>query len=619
MAKLSKILLEKVEKLQVTEVLGSASKLTNPDEINKLVISKKKDDRISVAANPNLTNEQLTILLNDKVALVRMAMCYNPNLTVQMAETILAEEPDRLRTLVEYADEQLDDYLLKTVPAKNWDYYFEGVAKNKPQMTFKFLSALLTITKEKSLLRSTSARPLFRRKDLDKKTIELIEASIIDRGSSDYPLTRLILNQVDYYTEKKIKTMDWKTNSEIQQAILFRADISKKFLLEIIGSLLENTSLNYLTDNKEHLNNKDPEVLNALLKSFATKKLDTYRTSYDAFEKAKHIPLDPKLLLAVAKKMVETGKDSGLDPIVKNVSFPDEGLDIIPIKDSVHLKIILLSPNITVKRTSDLINKYMLISANQEDVLWGLAGSEVDISVKDQELFLKTYSIKSYFFQYVCRGDFADTVLKNIPKFSEYLTMPDDNEIYLMVALAKNTHLTNKQKKELFKMYSKLNHGNTKYDSMFYENITIHKNNTPEFLEELTTVNKANIWNVWTTSGSSYFQYKGKLKDKIDKIALSTPDVPKEVISGLSNKTFDAWFKYNNYEGWNNSNQMSKEVGFKYLIHFIETGSQEALGLLTSDNFIDDEYLTPEVLAALYARTQDEKYIPDSAKDIFLF
>lgn len=616
--RLNNLLNEKLE-ISKPDISLSASNENDLKIIDSLVKSKKKDDRISVGANPNLTQEQFELLSTDKVNAVKESLCFNPNIPLEIANKLFAEDSDRITILAVYSDSHLDDFLLKNMPLKAWRGTIESVTKKRKTISLNFLTKLVDIIGAE-IFTTTSVRPLFRRKDLDDKTIKYIFDLLYKQTSnSDYPLTKLILNQEKYFKESDLKKLDWKSNFQIQNAILYRDDISESFLIDVVNSLVPDTRLSYLSDNPENKNSKNPKVLNALLKYLLSQDSISYFTSFAPFEKAKKIPLDAKLLVNLVQKMITTSRDNDLSSIISNVSFPDEGLDLIPIRDSKVLKYILQSPNITDDRVSVLLNKYVTDKNMLEDLFWGLADCNNEISVKDQEKMLNNYNVKSYIFSYICRGEFADIVLKDIKKYAKYLTMPADDDFYLIVGLAKNKKLSSKQKKEVFKHYLKMSHTNEKYDRMFYENIITMNNNTPEFLEELINVNKDNIWYIWTASGSSYFQYSGKLKDKIDKIVLSTPNVPKNVISGLSNKTFDDWFKYNN-NTWNgNSNQMSKEMCFKYLIHFIKTGSQEALTLLTTDNFLNDEYITPEVKNELYIRTSDEKYIPDSAKDIFLF
>lgn len=57
-----------------------------------MVMSKKKDDRIAIAANPHMTTEQMTKLSTDKVNGVKQVLSYNRNITPEIAKMLLDEE-----------------------------------------------------------------------------------------------------------------------------------------------------------------------------------------------------------------------------------------------------------------------------------------------------------------------------------------------------------------------------------------------------------------------------------------------------------------------------------------------------------------------------------------------
>lgn len=627
MGKLIQIINEKIEKIKPEKILSDLTQNTDPTTISEFVDSKNKDERIAIAANPNLTIEQQTKLANDKVNGVKQALCYNANLDYDLARQLLDEEPARVDFIAEYGGSQLDMLAVEFGKKKNDDFrtrYTITKIFKSPSISDEFIDEI--IKNFSDMLTSTDSRNLYKNQSLSKKSVyKLMDVlSKNEERTSDGSLTQLIVRHPKFIKESDIKKLNWKTISDIQSAVFFRKDISENFLLDVVKNLNENTSV------VSHGGNANPHlytsvsVLNALMEKYLTFKL-SYNHEFSYFTKNTNIPLNPRLMIDMVKHLEEQGKGYNASNLLKNEYFPDYGLDEIKI-DENNYKSILSSPAANIDKVDGIIKKFVTDAKSAEKAMWGLADRREKKQLIGDEAaqdLLEKMNTKAYWFQYIISGNLVDRVLDNIDDYLESVTYSMYSEQKeetpkhkILDMLSQNKKLTSSQKKKVLKMYNNLNQDEIpRFDNGVAANLTVSdKDPDPDFFEELMKDPKAKIWNIWTESSSAYFQYDDKIIPIIDKIALKTKDVPVEVIKTNGHVNFSAWFDYNNREG----EKMNKKTAEKYLIHFINHGD-EAMKQKLQTGFIDDDWMLPNVKVALYELTGKIDYLPDAAKDIFLF
>ena len=182
--------------------------------------------------------------------------------------------------------------------------------------------------------------------------------------------------------------------------------------------------------------------------------------------------------------------------------------------------------------------------------------------------------------------------------------------------MASNKNLTTAHKMKILELEKQLPPNANKYkENTIKTNLTTaDKNPEPEVFEIFMNDPDASIWDIWIADGSAYFQYDKPILKIIDAMALKTKDAPAELFK--HKKTFNNWFNYNNENG----GQMSRETGAKYLCHFIKTGTPELQDFLCNSGVINDEWLSIGTVSyEFYNLTHDMKYLPQEAKEVFLF
>lgn len=640
-SKLTYIINEKIEKINPEKILTDLTNNTDKDTIAEFVNSKSKDDRIAIAANPNLTIEQQTKLANDKVNGVRQALCYNKNLDYDLAKQLLEEEPERIDFISQYGGPHLDDFFFEYVPADKIRWRISSLLKSemKPETIEKIVKEYPDAT-----ILGNDFKSLTRQKNLTPETVKFLFNAMVEnpRSNAYNGLTSLIFNHTDVLDEKFLKKTDWKNNKTLKEALMLQDNLSEDFYIDIVNNLQagENSS-SFGTMNRTGGDKALPKAfksirfLNAYLEFLATKADVVGYHAYELIGKAANIPLNPKHLMAVAKKLQGPGggnaKSQYMSNITKNIAFPDYAFDelVIQSKESLNnygdpLKEFLASPGITQKRAEEYIMKYVTDSKSAETALWGVSeNKKLKLSKEIQLKLLKELNTKGYWFERVVRGDLLDEVVNDVSKWTEYLKNGDaygggklKHQIYLY--LSKNPQLTSAQKKQIIELDSNLpaDDKNTWTEDRVIKNVTIDHSTDIDLFLELIEKQPENIWLIWTDQGYTYFQYTPDQQKAIDKLALKISDAPKKVLTGINNKNFTSWVNYNNDK---DDNAMSEDTAVEYLLHFIKTGSDEIKALLKS-GFVDDVWLkNTDVTSAMYELTGDEKYISDVAKDIFLF
>jgi len=619
------IINEKIEKIKPEKIITDLTQNEDTDIIDEYVNSKKKDDRIAIAANPNLTIEQQTKLSNDRVNGVKQALCYNSKLDVDLAKKLLDEEPKRINFIARYGGKQLDNIVLDHVKTIESSYSQENMLGDlfkSPEISDETIK---TIIKDypKSII-SSNAENLMRNKNLSKKSVYNILDHLVKYTHFSPNLTKLIINQSKFIKEADIKKLDWKNNENIKEAIFYREDMSEGFVIDTIKSLKEGESTHALANNKENKNKNSFTILNALLQQYATFKKFSYVHEFNIFEKSNKMPLDPKAMIAVVKTLLkysDSTYDFYAEHILRNESYPDYGLDILPINDKT-IPVILSNTNISPKRAKDIIMNINDFDTMQSAILKFSSNQTLMDLDDDIKMFMfNNTNAKKYWMERVPNGKLVDDILENLDKWKEHFLAYKDGENKpskweILKALTINKALTNTQRKLVLKKRDYVvKEENITYGTDLEKEMITTKFDDPEFLEEMVSKNPENIWEIWTASGSAYFQYSKKIVKTIDKLALKTDGAPEKVLSGISNKNFTSWFDHNNQNGV----LMSKDTAKKYLLHFIKTSDNDTK-ILLKGNFIDDDWLEdPDVMSAMYELTDNDKYLPQAAKDIFLF
>lgn len=614
MDKLTEFINESLVKLNVDKYLQSDEvKLTDVEQIEALVKSGKKEDRTLIAANPTLTVEQQTKLADDKVANVRQMLCCNPNLDVSIAKKLVKEEIERLTLIAKFGGSSLNVVVLEFLPKVETLAMYRIVESllNSPFPTDETIE--FAIKKHPDAITSTGCRGLYI-KSLSKKSVYLLLDFLKKENNySDATLSRLIVNQREHISEADIKKLDWKNSSDVQDAISNRDDISEKFTFDMLQNLSQET---HLGQTNPHI--KTVEGLNTIMQKYLTFKL-SYKQGMDVFEDTENLSLDPKLMIAMVRHMTKHNYSLYAKNLLQNKFFPPYGIDEIGIDDE-NLKAIIASPAVDKKKIESIIEKFVINPQTAESVVWGMAERKdnIDLDVKTSEYILKLVSSKILWFEHMASGKSIDKVLDNLNDYVTYFTdfnyrssKPKDS---VLSCMAKNKNLTVAQRKKLLDVYDKLDpQEKLSFVNMRTALASSLASPDPDFFEYLMTTG-GNIWSIWEISmGLSYWQYDDSVLPIIDKLALETKLVTHSVMN--SQKTFGEWFKMNNFK----TTKMSKETGLKYLLHFIQYGDNKLNTLMIKDEFLSKEWKTPEVMMAMYERTQDKKYLPDVMKDIFWF
>jgi hypothetical protein len=623
------IINEKIEKIKPEVILTDLTKNTDPDTIEEFVNSKKKDDRIAIAANPNLTVEQMEKLAGDRANGVKQALCYNKNLPIDIAQKLLDEEPDRLQFIAEYGGSHLDKLSLDHLATIEREYDRGAIMARllrSPEISDETIKTLI----EKYPNEVTKERELFRNKNLSKKAVYmLIDHLQTLTGYTDAALTRITSVRTDVVKESDLKKMDWKNNAELRATIFYRGDLSEKFVIQAIEASTEVDSFSAFRDsiNKGNPNAKSIGVLNALMKKYNGFERFSFNHDFNIFGDNKKIPLDPGEMVKLAKGFLTKGNyENYLDNVTKNVAFPDYGLDDIPVTKT-SIKHILGSPNIDIKRAEKIIMSVSDKQIMSESVTFAFPGNTTlhKVSNDVKMYILKVSGNAHYWLKYVATGDIVDDILDNLKEWSvkaqgEYDTEPSKWKV--LTSLAENSNISGSQVKRILDIKDDIikEENISSYSiGRLTSNFMSNSHKRPEMFEEIIK-SGGSIWEIWTAQGSTYFQYDEKARKVIDEIALNTPDAPDRVLKDGGHRSFNDWVKYaNGSYGGETEERIDKNKAKKYLLHFIKTGD-DSMKTLLKGGFINDVWLEdPEVGGAMYEMTGDEKYLPQEAKDMFLF
>lgn len=615
MGKLTEFINEALIKYNPEKVFTHAAFITDADEIAKLVDSSKKDNRVAVAPNPNLTLEQQTKLASDKVELVRQILCYNKNLDLDIAKKLVADEVERITIISKYGNIHLNDLVVDTIKKIKDIVRYKTIENllNSPGLSDKTIEYIIKNHADK--LTGTGARGLYRNKTLSKKAVFMLVDYLKNVDyHGDATFARLLINQTEHIKESDIKKLDWKNNSEVQEAISSRTDLSESFTLDMLRNLTKDTNLSI--DNPYILH---VDSVNTIMEKYLGFKELDYKQNLTLFEKTTDLPLNPKLMVEMVKTMDKKRYGLYIRYILNNKFFPAYGLDELEVTEE-NLKTIIASPAADYAKVESLVSQYVNDPKTAESAIWGLAErtDKVELTRKSFDLLLNLINSKSLWFEYAVYGKYVDEVIDNLDTFKKYYldysyktSTPKDS---VLSSLAKNRGLTNKQRRKALDAYDKLDPN----EKLSYRDLGVplamnSLETDPEFFEELMTRNDGDIWFVWDNLvGFSYSEFDDSIVKIIDKIALSSKEV---TIRAIGQKTFDEWFKHTNYK----AKKMSEETAEKYLIHFITVGNQTLQSKLIHDGFLSEKWKTPAVMMTLYEKTKDEKYLPQSARDIFIF
>ncbi len=615
MGKLTEFINEALIKYNPDKVFTHAAFITDADEIAKMVDSSKKDTRVAIAPNPNLTLEQQTKLSTDKVELVKQILCYNKKLDLDIAKKLVAEEVERITIISKYGEGHLNDLVVETIKKLKDNLRYKTVENllNSPSLSDKTIEYV--IKNHASMLTGTGARGLYRNKTLSKKAVFMLMDHLKNEDyHGDATLARLINNQVEHIKEADIKKLDWKTNPEVQEAISSRKDLSESFTLDMLKYLTKET----------HLGIENPFILtvdavNTIMEKYISFGDLDYKQNLSIFENTTDLPLNPKLMIEIVNLMDRKRYSLYIRYILNNKFFPPYGLDEIEV-DEENIKAIIASPAADSKRVEDLISRFVIEPKAAEGAIWGLAErkNKVELSKRSYDLLLNHVNSKSLWFEYAVYGKMVDEIVDNLDKYVKYFldysyktSTPKDS---ILTSLSKNRGLTNKQRRKILDAFDKL----AANEKLSYHDLAapLAMNSLeadPEFFEDMMKRNDGDIWFVWDNlMGFSYSEFDDSIVKVIDKIALSTKEV---TIRAIGQKSFDEWFAHTNYK----APKMSEDTAEKYLIHFIKKGNNTLVEKVSVTDFLSEKWKTPPVMMALYERTKDEKYLPQQAKDIFLF
>lgn len=624
------IINEKIEKIKPEVILTDLTKNTDPDTIAEFVNSKKKDDRIAIAANPNLTVEQMEQLSNDKVNGVKQALCYNKNLPIEIAQKLLDEEPNRLQFIAEYGGSQLDKLSLDHL-ATIKEKYDRGAIMARLLRSPELSDETITTLIEKYPDEITRERELFRNKNLSKKAVYMLIDHLIknSKGFRDAALTRITSVRTDVVKESDLKKMDWKNNKDLRATIFYRSDMSEKFVIQAIEASTDDDSFSSFRDsiNKGNPNAKSIGVLNALLRRYAQIDKFSFHQDFTLFGDNKNLPLDPKAMITVVEKMSKSEYMSQIENLTQNIAYPDYGLDNIPITKA-SVKKILTNPNIDIKRAEKIIMSISDKEIMGSEVIFSFPGNDNLHKVSDdvKKHVLVVSQNFGYWLKFVPAGKLVDEILDNLEDWIKYDSRSygtDKPKWEILLRISENGEVNPAQVKKILKLKDKIikeENVESYAQGGILTTLMNKSHKRPEAMKDIIAAG-GDIWRVWLGDGTTYFQYDEKARKIIDKHALETNEVPERLLTSGNNNTFTKWVEYcnNAYRGEDKSEKMSKETAIKYLIHFIKYGDEGVKKLLQS-NYLSDEWLEiPDVSAAMYEMSGNENYLPQEAKDMFLF
>ena len=541
----------------------------------------------------------------------------------------MEEEPERVEFIAEYGESHLDDIVMEIAISKGESYKAEPItARLLRSPSIKDSTIKTIIEKYPKHLEGSSVRDLYR-KDLSKEAVDMLvnHLKTVD-GHDNGAFTRLLINQSKHIKEADLKKLDWKGDDRVKTAVMYREDTSEKFLIDTIKTVNSKMSMTVIRENKKNKNYESSAVLNAIIEQYLSFDRLDYNHEFHMFGSYDDIPLNPKLLVDIVQKLSKLNSyESNMVYFTSNVSFPDYGLDDLPItRDTIDAA--LSSPGITIKRAESLIMKVDTQDL-AEKVMYAFPKNKVLVGVSDNAKIhvLKQLPTKGYWFRFMASGKMVDNILSDLDTWKKYIQTEYTIEKLkwkLLEEISQNKYITNAQRKKILDIKDSIvkEEGITYGLDKIERNIITTKSVDESFIDEVAEIDPQFIWYVWTEQSSTYFQYNMNDIKKIDKIALKTPNAPDKVLKGISNKSFNGWIDYSNqaYGGQRVKGvRMDKKKAKKYLLHFIETGSNEIKTLLKTD-FIDKEWLEDsDVSAAMYTMTDDVKYLPEEAKDIFLF
>ena len=617
MGKLSEYIAEAAIKINPEKVLTKLTQIDDLTQIATLVSSGKKDDRFSIAANPNLNIAQQTKLSTDKVDVVKHALCFNANLDPDIARSLLKEDIERLPLIALYGKKQVVPVVLEFLSDQRVDNTYKVIQNliNAPEVSEEVIEYVIKNAPDQ--LTNPGTRGIYTNKTMTKNTAMMLLDHLKDvEYKGDATLSRLIINNPQFIKEADVRKLDWQHNSEVQCAISSREDFSAKFVSDMLDNLVEDAHLE--VDNPHML---DIDNVNKVMEKYLTFKM-SYKQNFLLFKNAMDLPLNPKLMIEMVKAMQKQKYDQYAKFFLKNKFFPSYGLDEIDVAE--NFRDILSSPATDVKRAEELIKKVMVDSTTAESVLWGLVERKEMLNIGKVTLqnILNVIGSKTLWFEYLVSGDKADEVIDNLDKYSKYFTdynyKSSTPKFNVLSSMVKNKNLTSVQRKKMLDAYNNLDPKEILPYTNFISALATNdkKDQDPEFFRSIMTEHGGKIWDVWNISfGTVYYQFNDKIREVIDEVALTTNNIPSNIFKLDGGKNFSGWVAFNNKE----DSHMSDETAIKYLIHFIKDGDDKVRKVFLTDNFIDTKWLTPEIKMVIYGVTDDVNYLPDDAKDIFLF
>ena len=632
MAKLTTIL-EKMEKINANKIITDLTQNTHEDVIDDMAMSKKKDDRIAIAANPNLTDIHFEKLANDKVNGVKQALCYNKSIPSKYAKQLLDEEPLRLEFIASYAGDQIDDTLIDylTPKAAKDRYSQDAILKwlgVKPTVSTKLYK---WVTDNIEMDRIGFSKDFQRRKDAPKEQILLIINKMISNDSNAYGgISRIILNNDKVFDNKTILTLD-QSNNGVQEAILFRNKSTKKMVLDVIENMNEHTSARVMEEGKSKWA-KDKDVLNAYLKMVVNSpEINSYLINLNVIRNGKLIGLDADLLVQGAKltaPKVGAGNNNSvnLEAFILNKNYPADAFDFIPLNEHT-VQAIVTSPNVPMELIERALEEAESGSESVEQIMWGLASKDIKLSNEFQEKMRAKLRVKSYFYEYIARGEIAEDVVKNpgkyITDFDTEYSSQKSNEIDVILKMAKNSSLSEDQRDTVLKQHKKFA-SQKGWDTNPIGAIVTQKSNSPKYLEKLLKKDKNNVWKIWSETGSAFFQYSPEQQKIIIKYVLKTTECNDDAygVFHMQKRSFKEWIDYSRMssENWE-SKGIDDSTAIKLLEHLltIAVDSPKLKEYLVKETFVVDYIDKGTVMSLMYNLTDDIKYLSDKAKDIFLF
>lgn len=615
MGKLAEFIVEAAIKINPEKIITGLTKITDVTEIDKLVSSGKKDDRISIAANPNLNLEQQTKLSTDRVEMVRHALCFNSNLDTQLAKKLLDEDIDRLTFISKYGKKHLIDTILLFLKDKRLDnpYIIVNNILNSSDISDTAIEYI--IKHHPDILVNPGNRKVYTNKNLTKKSALMLLHHLKDEEyKGDATLSRLIINNPDHIKESDIIGLDWKNNSELQAAISGRKDFSRDLVYAMVDNLLPDTRLE-ATNPHMH----DSEILNKVIEKYLTFKL-SFRNSFDIFKETTDIALDPQLMLDIVKYLNVTEYEHYAKFFLNNSAFQIDGIREIPLTSN-NFRDILAAPATDANFADEIIKKMVVDPNTADSAIWGLASRKVKLRISKISLkkLLDTVSVKSSWFEFVIFGEEVDTVLDNLEAYKKYYT--DYNyksaqpKFALLSSLVKNKNLTTQQRKKIFSIYQKLDPSEILPHTKFVSMLSLYDTTQDPALFRMSMTQGGNIWDVWdVTTGLTYYQFNPEIIKIIDELVLNTTNVPAGILKIKNSHVFSDWVDNNNKEGI----KMTDEMAIKYLIHFIKVGNDYVRKIIFG-GYIDEKWMVPEVSMCMYEVTNNPEYLPQLTKDIFLF